>query len=51
MQKNKKYDLMKKKRKIIGARKVAGIGTRGCKFNIVQQILGKLVVLSDVTKN
>lgn len=51
MQKNKKYDLMQKKRRIIGARKIAGIGTRGCKLNIVHQILGKLVVLSDMTKN
>lgn len=51
MQKTKKYDLMKKKRKIIGASKIAGIGTRGWKFNIVHQILRKLVVLSDVTKN
>lgn len=51
MQKNKKYDLMKKGRRIIGARKIAGVGTRGCKLNIVHQILGKLVVLSDVTEN
>lgn len=50
MQKNKKYDLMKKRR-IIGARKIAGIGTRGCKLNIAHQILGKRVVLSDMTKN
>lgn len=51
MWRNKKCNLMKKKRRIIGTRKIAGIGTRGFKFNIVHQILGKLVVLSDMTKN
>jgi len=51
MQKNRKYDLMKKKSRIIGARKIAGIGTRGGKFSIVHQILGKLVILSDMAKN
>lgn len=34
MQGNKKCDLMGK-RMIIGARKIAGIGTRGCKLSIV----------------
>lgn len=51
MQESKKYDLMKKKRRIIGARKIAHIGTRGCKLNTVHQILGKLVVLSNMTEN
>lgn len=49
MQKSKEYDLMK--RRIIGARKMAGTGARGYKLNIAYQVLGKLVVLSDMTKN
>lgn len=51
VQESTKYDLMKKKRRIIGARKIAHIGTRGCKLNIVHQILEKLVFLSDMTEN
>lgn len=35
MQGNKKCDLMEKKRRVIGARKTAGIGTRGYKLSIV----------------
>lgn len=51
MQKNKYYDLMNKKRRIIEARQVAGTGTRGGKLNIVHQILQKFVVLSGMVKN
>ena len=51
VQESKKYDLIKKKRRVIEARKMAHIDTRGCKLNIVHQILGKLVVLSDMTEN
>lgn len=50
MKGNKKCDLVRKKR-MIGARKIAGIGTRVYKLSIVPQVLGKLVLLSDMTKN
>lgn len=51
VQEGKKYDLRKKKRRIIGTRKMAHVDTRGCKLNIVHQILGRLAVLSDMTEN
>lgn len=35
MQGNRKCALMEMKRRIIGARKIAGIGTRGYKLSIV----------------
>lgn len=46
----KKYNLIEKKSQTVGARKIAGIGTRWCKLNTVHQILGKLTVLPPALK-